>query len=169
MKWNVVPSEGGHADFAPQDEEQTRLFLALHAKYGHVSWERLLSGMGLVNIHNFLSRQDRPYDETLPAEIAKALAAGDPIAARTFAIFVDIYGAEAGNMALRLLARGGVYLAGGVAAKNIDRFTDGRFMEAFLRKGRFQNILAAIPVNLITNAKVGLLGAAEMAMRVGRS
>jgi len=98
-------------------------------------------------------------------EIAKALADGDPIAARTFAIFVDIYGAEAGNMALRLLARGGVYLAGGVAAKNVDRFTDGRFMEAFLRKGRFQNILAAIPVNLITNPKVGLLGAAEMAMR----
>ncbi len=164
-KWNVVPSEGGHADFAPQDEEQARLFLALHAEYGHVSWERLLSGMGLLNIHNFLSGQKRPYDESLPMEIAKSLASGDPIAARTFAIFVDIYGAEAGNMALRLLARGGVYLAGGVAAKNIDRFTDGRFMQAFLRKGRFQNILAAIPVNLITNPKVGLLGAAEMAMR----
>ncbi|HEV7426910.1 MAG TPA: glucokinase [Thermoanaerobaculia bacterium] len=166
MKWNVVPSEGGHADFAPQDEEQARLFLNLHAKHGHVSWERLLSGMGLVNIHNFLSGNDRAYDETLPMEIAKAFAAGDPIAMRTFAIFVDIYGAEAGNMALRLLARGGVYLAGGVAAKNVDRFTDGRFMNAFLRKGRFQNILAAIPVNLITNPKVGLLGAAEMAMRV---
>jgi glucokinase len=166
MKWNVVPSEGGHADFAPQDEEQARLFLNLHARHGHVSWERLLSGMGLLNIHNFLSNQDRAYDETLPKEIAKAFADGDPIAARTFAIFVDIYGAEAGNMALRLLARGGVYLAGGVAAKNIDRFTDGKFMDAFLRKGRFQNILAAIPVNLITNPKVGLLGAAEMAMRV---
>lgn len=166
VKWNVVPSEGGHADFAPQDEEQTRLFLALHSKYGHVSWERLLSGMGLVNIHNFVSGEDRPYDETLPAEIAKALAAGDANAAKTFAIFVDIYGAEAGNMALRVLARGGVYLAGGVAAKNIDRFTDGRFMEAFLRKGRFQHILAAIPVNLITNPKVGLLGAAEMATRM---
>jgi glucokinase len=165
LKWNVVPSEGGHADFAPQNDEQARLFLALHAEYGHVSWERLLSGMGLVNIHNFLSGERRPYDETLPMEIAKSSADGDPIAARTFAIFVDIYGAEAGNMALRLLARGGVYLAGGVAAKNIDRFTDGRFMEAFLRKGRFQNILAAIPVNLITNPKVGLLGAAEMAMR----
>jgi len=165
-KWNVVPSEGGHADFAPQDEEQARLFLALHAKYGHVSWERLLSGMGLVNIHNFVSGEERPYDETLPMEIAKALATGDVAAAKTFAIFVDIYGAEAGNMALRLLARGGVYLAGGVAAKNVDQFTDGRFMTAFLRKGRFQHILAAIPVNLITNPKVGLLGAAEMAARL---
>jgi len=165
-KWNVVPSEGGHADFAPQDEEQTRLFLSLHAKYGHVSWERLLSGAGLVNIHNFLTGEERPYDETLPMEIAKALAAGDAVAARTFAIFVDIYGAEAGNMALRLLARGGVYLAGGVAAKNVEQFTDGRFMQAFLRKGRFQHILADIPVNLITNPKVGLLGAAEMAARM---
>ena len=154
------------ADFAPQDEEQARLFLNLHAKYGHVSWERLLSGAGLVNIHNFLTGHDRDYDETLPAEIAKAFVDGDPIAARTFAIFVDIYGAEAGNMALRVLARGGVYLGGGVAAKNIDRFTDGKFLNAFLRKGRFQNILAAIPVNLITNPKVGLLGAAEMAARL---
>ena len=133
-----------------------------------MSWERLLSGMGLVNIHNFLTGKDRPYDETLPMEIAKALANGDSVAARTFAIFVDIYGAEAGNMALRLLARGGVYLAGGVAAKNIDQFTDGRFMQAFLRKGRFQQILAAIPVNLITNPNVGLLGAAEMATRMVR-
>ena len=167
VKWDVVPSEGGHADFAPQDEEQTRLFLALHAKYGHVSWERLLSGAGLVNIHNFVSGEERPYDEALPMEIAKALAGGDSVAVKTFAIFVDIYGAEAGNMALRLLARGGVYLAGGVAAKNIDQFTDGRFINAFLRNGRFQHILAAMPVNLITNPKVGLLGAAEMAVRVG--
>ncbi|HEX7678943.1 MAG TPA: glucokinase [Thermoanaerobaculia bacterium] len=167
LKWNVVPSEGGHADFAPQDEEQTRLFLALHAKYGHVSWERLLSGAGLVNIYNFVSGEEKPYEETLPMEIAKALAGGDSVAVKTFAIFVDIYGAEAGNMALRLLARGGVYLAGGVAGKNIDQFTDGRFINAFLRKGRFQHILAAIPVNLITNPNVGLLGAAEMAVRVG--
>ncbi|MEA2164970.1 MAG: glucokinase [Thermoanaerobaculia bacterium] len=165
-KWNVVPSEGGHADFAPQDDEQARLFLELHAKYGHVSWERLLSGMGLVNIQNFLTGNDRPYDESLPVEIARALANGDAIAIKTFAIFVDIYGAEAGNMALRLLARGGVYLAGGVAAKNIEQFTDGRFMNAFLRKGRFQHILAEIPVNLITNPKVGLLGAAEWAARM---
>jgi glucokinase len=166
VKWDVIPSEGGHADFAPQDEEQTRLFLTLHAKFGHVSWERLLSGRGLVNIHNFLTGEEREYDENLPMEIAKALEAGDSVAARTFAIFVDIYGAEAGNMALRLLARGGVYLAGGVAGKNIDRFTDGRFVEAFLRKGRFQHVLTSIPVNLITNAKVGLLGAGEMATRM---
>jgi glucokinase len=104
----------------------------------------------------------------LPAVIAQSLADGDPVAARTFEVFVDIYGAEAGNMALRLLARGGVYLAGGVAARNVAQFTTGRFMDAFLRKGRFEQILAAIPVNLITNAHVGLFGAAEMAARLER-
>jgi len=112
--------------------------------------------MGLVNIHNYLTGADTEYDEKLPAEIAALAAAGDAMANRTFEIFVDIYGSEAGNMALRVLARGGVFLAGGVAARNVDRFTDGRFSQAFLRKGRFEPVLAEIPVDLITNPKVGL-------------
>ena len=164
-KWNVIPSEGGHADFAPQDEEQAALFSQLHAKLGHVSWERALSGMGLVAIHNFLSGVDRPYDEAIPAEIAALADSGDATAAHTFEIFVDVYGAEAGNMALRLLARGGVFLAGGVAAKNTRHFTDGRFVAAFVRKGRFAPLMESIPVDIIVNAKVGLLGAVEMATR----
>lgn len=160
-EWVVIPSEGGHADFAPQDEEQARLFLALHERFGHVSWERLLSGAGLVNIFAFLG------GATVAAnEVASLAAAGDERARRAFAIFVDVYGAEAGNMALRVLARGGVFLAGGVAAKNRDAFTDGRFVEAFLRKGRFSDLLETIPVDLITNEKVGLMGAAEMARRI---
>ena len=81
-------------------------------------------------------------------------------------MFVDIYGAEAGNMALRVLARGGVYLAGGIAAKNINFFTDGRFVEAFLRKGRFTEMLREMPIDLITDETVGLRGAAEMARRI---
>ncbi|HET7710452.1 MAG TPA: glucokinase [Thermoanaerobaculia bacterium] len=165
-EWHVVPSEGGHADFAPQDEEQSRLFLALLQKHGHVSWERLLSGMGIANIFNFLTGGTREYDESYPGEIAALAVLGDPHARRTFEIFVDIYGAEAGNMALRLLARGGVFLAGGVAAKNTAYFTDGRFVESFLRKGRFRAFLESIPVDLITNPNVGLIGAAEMARRV---
>jgi glucokinase len=164
-RWNVVPSEGGHADFAPQDEEQARLFLKVHEKYGHVSWERVLSGMGLVNIHNFVAGTNRPYDDTIPGQIAAAAAKGDAAAAKTMAIFVDLYGAEAGNMALRILAHGGVFLAGGIAAKNLPLFTDGRFVQAFLRKGRFRLLLADIPVNLITNPSVGVIGAAEMASR----
>ena len=164
--WDVIASEGGHADFAPQDEEQARLFLALREKYGHVSWERLLSGMGLVNIHNFLAGEQREYDETFPPFVAKSAAEGDATAVRTFEIFVDIYGAEAGNMALRVLARGGVFLAGGIASKNTSWFTDGRFLRSFLRKGRFHELLADIPVDLITNAKVGLIGAGAMAERL---
>ena len=158
---HVIPSEGGHGDFAPQDEEQTRLFLELQRKYGHVSWERLLSGTGLVNIFTFLGG-----DELAPAEIAERAGSGDERADRAFAIFVDIYGAEAGNMALRVLARGGVYLAGGVAAKNVERFTDGRFVEAYLRKGRFRELVATIPVDLIVCEEVGLIGAAEGARRM---
>ncbi len=160
-QWNVVPSEGGHADFAPQDELQTRLLLWLLDRYGHVSWERVCSGMGLVNIFTFLGGPDAD-----PAHIAALAEAGDPLAVKTFEIFVDIYGAEAGNMALRVLARGGVYLAGGVAAKNTQFFTDGRFVEAFLRKGRFKEMLREMPIDLITDERVGLRGAAEMARRI---
>ena len=157
---HVMASEGGHGDFAPQDEEQTRLFLYLHERYGHVSWERLVSGMGLVNIFTFLGGA-----EVDGAEIAARAESGDPMAERAFAIFVDLYGAEAGNMALRVLARGGVFLAGGVAAKNRHRFTDGRFLEAFRRKGRFRELMETIPVDLIVNQEVGLIGALEGARR----
>jgi len=168
-RWIVIPGEGGHAEFAPQDEEQARLFLALNAKLGHVSWERVLSGMGLVNIHNFLLGIERAYDEAIPVEIAQLAERGDAAALRAFEIFVDIYGAEAGNMALRTLARGGVFLAGGIAGKNVAHFTDGRFAHAFTRKGRFAPLLDQIPVDIIVNAKVGLLGAAEAALRLVES
>ena len=161
---HVIPTEGGHQDFAPQDEEQTRLFLYLHARYGHVSWERLVSGMGLVNIFTFLGGE-----EIEAAEIAALANAGDPRARRTAEIFVDLYGAEAGNMALRVLARGGVFLAGGIAAKNISWFTDGRFIEAFVRKGRFRRFNETIPVDVIVNQEVGLLGAADLARRLMES
>jgi len=162
-QWNVVPSEGGHADFAPQNELQSRLMLSLIERYGHASWERVCSGMGLVNIYEFLG--GRGAD---PAKIAELCDEGDALATQTFEIFVDIYGAEAGNMALRILSRGGVFLAGGIAAKNSKHFTDGRFMTAFLRKGRFRELLEAMPVEIIVNEKVGLLGAAEMARRIAR-
>jgi glucokinase len=156
----VIPTEGGHKDFAPQDELQTRLFLHLHQRYGHVSWERLVSGMGLVNIFTFLGGE-----EITPAEIAERAEDGDPIALQALAIFVDVYGAEAGNMALSVLARGGVFLAGGIAAKNTSWFTDGRFLEAFHRKGRFRDLMETIPVDVIVNEEVGLLGALERARR----
>jgi glucokinase len=157
-QWVVIPSEGGHADFAPQDDEQMRLLAALKKKYGHVSWERLVSGMGICNIYEFLTGR-----EEQAARVAELAGQGDDAALHTFRMFVDIYGSEAGNMALRVLARGGVFLAGGVAAKNQKFFTDGKFMEAFLRKGRFSAMLRDMPVDLIVNEHVGLIGAAAMA------
>ena len=157
----VLPTEGGHCDFAPQDEEQARLFVHLHRQLGHVSWERVVSGMGLVNIFTFLGGDPG----TTPAAIADLANRGDALGERTFRIFVDLYGAEAGNLALRVLARGGVYLAGGIAAKNVRWFTDGAFIDAYLRKGRFRDLVATIPVDLITNEEVGLIGAVEGARR----
>ncbi len=158
---HVIASEGGHQDFAPQDEEQTRLFLWLREKHGHVSWERLVSGMGLVNIFTFLGGQ-----EMEAAEIAERANAGDATALHAARMFVDMYGAEAGNMALRVLARGGVYLAGGVAAKNLSWFTDGRFIEAFRRKGRFRAFCETVPVDVIADQEVGLKGALAYARRL---
>lgn len=152
--YRVVPTEGGHADFAPQDEEQSRLFLDLHRKLGHVSWERVVSGMGLVNIHTFLGGE-----ELTPPEIAERAAAGDRRASHTFEIFIDCYGAEAGNLALKTLPRGGVFLAGGIAAKNITRLASGRFIDAFRRKGRFAELMTTFPVDIIVNEEVGLMGA----------
>ncbi len=157
-QWIVISSEGGHADFAPQNDGQMRLLAALQKKYGHVSWERLISGMGLANIFEFLAGR---VEE--PARIADLAGGGDTNAVHAMQMFVDIYGAEAGNMALRVLARGGVFLAGGVAAKNQSFFTDGRFIESFLRKGRFVELLREMPVDLIINEHVGLIGAAAMA------
>lgn len=157
----VVATEGGHKDFAPQDEEQARLFLWLQQRHGHVSWERVVSGMGLVNIFTFLGGP-----EIDPSRIAELADGGDELATHAFEIFVDAYGAEAGNMALQALARGGVFLAGGIAAKNVSRFTDGRFARAFLRKGRFRELMETIPVDLIVNEEVGLIGAMEAARRL---
>ena len=163
-RWIVIPSEGGHADFAPQDEEQTRLLLALAAKLDHVSWERVLSGMGLVNIHNFLAGVDRAYDEDIPIEIAQLADGGDATATRAFEIFVDIYGAEAANLTLKVLALGGVYLGGGIAPKILPKLKDGRFIRAFLDKGRLGEMLKRIEVRVSLNEATALLGAAYCAM-----
>lgn len=161
---HVIAGEGGHADFAPQDEEQARLFHHLQRQFGHVSWERVVCGAGLVNIFTFLGGE-----ELTPAEVAELADAGDERAARAFAMFVDAYGAEAGNLALRNLTRGGVYLAGGIAAKNVRWFTDGKFLTAFTRKGRFADVMRTMPVDLIVNEQVGLLGAVEGARRAMES
>lgn len=162
--WIVIPSEGGHADFAPTDDEQIELLRFLRRSLGgHVSYERVVSGHGLSNIYAFLSEREGERLELDAAKIAANAGDGDRLAANAVRIFIDVYGAEAGNLALKVLARGGVYLTGGVGAKNRAWFTDGAFMHAFRAKGRFSALMDEIPVHLVVNQEVGLLGAMAIA------
>lgn len=168
--WQVVSTEGGHTDFAPTDGLQTLLLEHLIERFGHVSYERVLSGMGLVTIYEFL-RAYKQYDENPQlrqamisddpaAAISKfANEQGDPLALESLDLFIQIYGAQAGNLALTVSPRGGLYIAGGIAGKNIERIKQGKFINAFIAKGRMQSLMEKIPVYVITQPKVGLLGA----------
>jgi glucokinase len=168
------PSEGGHADFAPTSEIQMDLLRYLFGRFDHVSYERVLSGPGLHNIYEFLretKRGDEPAwlaDEIKngdpSAAIAKAgLAGSAPIAVQALDIFVSIYGAEAGNLTLKVVATAGAFIGGGIAPKIVAKLKDGAFMKAFTAKGRFQTLLANVPVRVITNDKTALLGAGRVA------
>ncbi|NLL53232.1 MAG: glucokinase [Peptococcaceae bacterium] len=169
----VYPTEGAHADFAPQVEEDLELWRFLHRRYGHVSYERLLSGEGLTNIYDFLRDRDEvkgngeaAFKDLSPQEISnKALAKECRLCVEALHIFVRLLGAEAGNLALKSFAQGGVYLGGGIPPKIIDKLKDGTFQAAFADKGRFSNFLAEIPVYLILEENTPLLGAAHLALR----
>ena len=165
--YEVIASEGGHVDFAPADELQIGLLRQLQSTFGHVSYERVLSGPGLVAIHECLHSGDEKYPAlTDPADITDAALAGDPVAMRTLEMFIAIYGAQAGNLALTCLARGGVFIAGGIAPRIIDQIRAGGFMRAFLEKGRHSCLMAEMPVQVVMNPNVGLLGAALTAGRM---
>jgi glucokinase len=158
-RYRVFATEGGHTDFAPQNEleEDLRRFLA--AEYRHVSYERVCSGMGLVNIYRFLRERGAPDLDGV--EISRrALDESDQTCVRALDAMVSIYGAQAGNVALTLMATGGVYLGGGIAPKILPKLQEGRFMDAFVDKGRFGELLGRIPVRVILNDKTALLGAA---------
>jgi len=174
-KHHVFACEGGHADFAPRNELETELLRYLRVRFGHVSYERIVSGPGLVNVFNFLRDTGRGVE---PKWLADELLHSDPAAAISRAaidgkcglseqaldLFVSIYGAEAGNLALKIMATGGIYLGGGIAPKMLPKLAGPLFMEGFLSKGRMQHLLEAIPVKVITNDKVALLGAAHFAV-----
>jgi len=169
-------SEGGHADFAPRNELEAELLLYLRAEHGRVSTERVVSGPGLRNIYRFL--HDACRQPETPA-IAEAMRRGDPSAViagaglagecplcgETLDLFVSLFGAEAGNLALRVLATGGVYLGGGIAPKIIERLKGPGFMQAFTAKGRLSPLLEAMPVRVILNEQTALLGAGRYAAR----
>jgi glucokinase len=175
--WQVVSTEGGHTDFAPTDNKQILLLEHLIERFGHVSYERVVSGVGLVTIYQFL-RAYQQYDENPqlrqamitndPAAAISQLANEheDPLAVESLDLFIKIYGAQAGNLALTVSPRGGLYLAGGIAAKNIERFKQGQFINAFVAKGRMQSLMEKIPVHLIIQPKVGLLGARILAQKI---
>lgn len=167
--------EGGHADFAPNSRQEIELLEYLQPKFGHVSWERVLSGPGLHNIHKFLrdcahkggqpSVGNEGCNEQTPGAISQAaIERRCPRCAQALELFVWIYGAAAGNLALKFMARGGVYLGGGIAPKIIGKLRESTFMEAFVAKGRMRPLLETIPVRVVMNDKAALLGAANHAL-----
>jgi len=149
--------EGGHTDFAPRNELQERLREFVAAEQSHVSYERVCSGIGLVNIYRFITGGN----ELGATEITRlALAGTDEHAVAALDTMVEIYGAEAGNLALKLMATGGVYLGGGIPPRILPKLEQGSFMQAFTDKGRFADLLAAVPVQVILNDRTALMGAA---------
>jgi glucokinase len=176
--YEVVPSEGGHADFAPTDEEQIGLLRHMQTRFGRCTWERIVSGSGIRNIHDYML-SIHPGEETPaltaaraigdpPAAVSNAAVEGsDPLAARTMALFCTLYGAQAGNFALTALATGGVYVAGGVAPRIIGMLKNGLFLRGFLDKEeRMRGLLEAMPVRVVVNANVGLMGSVVAAGRL---
>lgn len=176
--FEVHSSEAGHTDFAPVDALQAELLAYLRHEFSRVSYERVICGSGLARILQFIAQTGA----TPTPELQQAMQHGDPAnaisefaltgrdeaAVRALDIFVGAYGSFAGNMALVVLAHGGVYLAGGIAPKIVSKLTDGAFMRAFKNKGRFRSVLETMPVHVVMNDHVGLLGALAEAAHPGR-
>jgi glucokinase len=159
----VLQGEGGHVDFAPITDIEFEILRKLRGRYGRVSIERLLCGAGIVNIYQALSEiRGLAADLAEPGAIGEAARAGDKLAAETMAIFFAVLGSSAGNLALTTGARGGVFIAGGIAPRYIDLLRQSDFRARFLAKGRFGDYNAAIPTSIITHTDPGLLGAALM-------
>lgn len=175
--YRTIASEGGHCDFAPRNRDQEQLLTFLTHEFGHVSFERVLSGPGLHNIYRFLlSCASGPEPQWLtermriedPSEVISesAIAGRDPRCVRALEIFIEIYGAEASNLALKLLSVGGVYLGGGIAPKILPFLQRPGFMNSFLDKGRLKSTLERMPVRVSLNSSAALIGAAYTAREI---
>lgn len=162
--WAVIAGEGGHAGFAPQSEEQVALWRWLRAARGRVSAEDVLSGAGLAAIHAFLLGRQAGSCEADAAKVQQAADAGEQVAARALALFCEIYGAVAGDHALAVLARGGVYVAGGIARRILAWLRAGGFMRAFNDKGAHAPLARRMPVYAVISEQLELLGAAAVAL-----
>ena len=169
------PSEGGHCDFAPRNEDEIDLLRFLRQKYnGRISFERVVSGQGFMNIYEFL-RDVRGLEE--PVWLAERMSREDPnavitelamaakseICEKTTDMFVSAYGAEAGNLALKILSVGGLYVGGGIAPRILEKLKDGTFMKAFTDKGRLSQLLVNTPVRIVLESRTALIGAAAYA------
>jgi glucokinase len=194
-RYAVLASEGGHSDFAARSALEFQLLEYVMHRYGldHVSYDRLISGRGIMDMYRFLQERE-PHSVKVPAfaersdqEITEALhqwdtsavtehshlvdpaaaiaqaAGSNPLATAAMEMFMSAYGAEAGNLALKFLPRGGLYIAGGIATKNLSLLTAGTFMQAFSQKGRMVPVVGQIPVSVVLNPQVGLIGAAAQA------
>ncbi len=164
-------TEGGHTDFSPANELEYALLCFLRRQFAHVSWERVLSGPGLVNLHTFLQEY---RNREMPGWLVESMRTGDPAAVISQAalqqrdeicvealdLFVYFYGVEAGNLALKMMATGGVYLGGGIAPKIIEKLKGDPFMQGFRSKGRMQPLLESMPVQVILNDRTALFGPA---------
>jgi glucokinase len=177
---HVFACEGGHTDFGPQNDLQIELLRFLQKRFGHVSYERILSGPGLVNVYEFL--RDGGYAKPSPdleaaiqnsdpaAAISRAAVGGSsPLAEKSLEVWISVFGAEAANLALKTLATGGLFLAGGIAPKILPKLKEPLFMQTFLDKGRLRHLVEAVPVQIVINDKAGLLGAARCAAARGTS
>ena len=176
--YRPISTEAGHIDFAPTTDLQIQLLESLQKRFNHVSVERVLSGAGLTHIFNFLQTDTMEFSNLVPIQIAEdngaaittlATEQNHPVAIRTLELFAEIYGAYAGNLALAGLCRNGVYIAGGIAPKILNIIRTGGFMRGFCDKGRFSELMCEIPVRIIINPAVGLLGAKREAWRLSHN
>lgn len=167
MGGRVFPTEGAHCEFGPRTMEEAGLWKFLHQKYKHVSYERILSGPGIVNLAKFLMEEKEISDlgfTLIPEEITgRAMAGTCDICKNALDLFISILGAEAGNLALKSLSMGGVFLGGGIPPKILPKLQEEIFRNAFNDKGRFHNLMTNIPVFIILNSQAALFGAALIA------
>jgi glucokinase len=185
--YQVIPTEGGHTDFAARSSQEFEFvqYLCRQQQLDRISNDRVISGRGIVAIYQYLRDTSNLSENSDIASVVKlwelqtekladpaalisamAISKTDPLAQATMQIFVSVYGAEAGNLALKILPYGGLYIAGGIAAKNLPLLADGTFITAFNHKGRVSNLLGKIPVHVILNPQVGLIGAAAQAAKL---
>jgi glucokinase len=179
--YRVCASEGGHADFAPTNQREVALLSYLQDRFEHVSYEVVCSGHGITNIYDYLkdtgqanepawlAQEQAAAHDRVPLIIQHALSDVNPceLCVTTLDTFISILGAEAGNLALKVLAVGGVYLGGGILPRIVSAMRSERFSAAFRRKGRMADLLARMPLHIIGNPKAGLLGAAGYGLRIG--